>query len=168
MGTTPRDQALDDLTALAAQVCSAPIAWLSLTDDRGEQFTSVTGLLPAETPWDFAFGAPGLPDGALLVVEDATADRRFADSPLVTGAPGIRFYASARLCAPDRLAEGTLCVMAHGPRPLTASQAAGLRTIGRQVLTWLDLRRLRADVLDDRKGCSACSGAARSPWPSLA
>ena len=72
---------------------------------------------------------------------DATQDARFAESPLVTCAPGVRFYAGAPLITPEGAAIGTLCVNDRVPRTLTPVQQEALRVLAGQVMTHLELRR---------------------------
>jgi PAS domain S-box-containing protein len=135
------EQALDDLTALAAHICGAPMATISLVDADRQWFKARIGMPVAETPRDISFCGHAVQQRGLFVVPDAKLDGRFEDNPLVTGDPNIRFYAGAPLVSPDDAALGALCVMDHVPRTLTQSQEQALQVLARQVMTHLELRR---------------------------
>jgi GAF domain-containing protein len=62
----------------------------------------------------------------MLVVEDTAQDARFADNPLVTGEPNIRFYAGRPLLTYDGSAVGTLCIIDRQPRRFTQTERAAL------------------------------------------
>ncbi len=138
---TEPEQALDDLTALAAQICGAPIALISLVDEHRQWFKARIGLDMAETPRDISFCTHAVQQRDLFIVPDATQDERFAGNPLVTAEPRIRFYAGAPLISPEDTALGALCVIDHVPRTLTPGQEQALRVLARQVMTHLELRR---------------------------
>ncbi len=142
---TPPEPAFDDLTLLAAQICRVPIAVVSLVDENRQWFKSIIGLSVTETSRDVAFCAHTIlnPD-ELLEVCDAQIDPRFADNPLVTADPHIRFYAGAPLVALDGLVLGTLCVIDRVPRELNAEQKTALHALSRTVIAQLELRRTLA------------------------
>jgi PAS domain S-box-containing protein len=137
---TPPESEFDDLTRLAAQICDAPIALISLVDADRQWFKSKQGLDANETPRELAFCAHAVHSGELLEVPNATEDERFRDNPLVTGEPDIRFYAGTPLVTGAGLSLGTLCVIDRTPRHLTPQQREALATLGRQVVRQLDLR----------------------------
>jgi len=138
---TAPDQALNDLTLLAAQLCETPIALVSLLDERRQWFAAKIGLDLAETPREVSFCAHALAGQDLLIVPDATRDERFAQNPTVTGEPGIRFYAGAPLITPEGAVLGALCVIDRVPRALTPAREQALRALSRQVMAQLELRR---------------------------
>src|SRR5579863_9840232 len=140
LDTVP-EELFDDLTELAARICEAPIALISLVDDKRQWFKSKVGLSLTETSRDISFCAYAMTQEGLFIVPDATKDPRFAKNPLVTSDPKIRFYAGAPLITPDGHALGTLCVIDKVPRQLRPDQQQALRILSRHVMTQLELRR---------------------------
>jgi diguanylate cyclase (GGDEF)-like protein len=147
------ERSYDGFAKLAAIICETPIALISLLDGSRQWFKANVGLDATETPRDQAFCAHTIIDpGTVMVVNDAAADERFVDNPLVKGDPNIRFYAGAALVTASGLALGALCVIDREPRELSARQLEALETLASEVSMMLQLRRtvgeLERTVLD--------------------
>jgi GAF domain-containing protein len=115
---TPPEQRLDKIVHFASAEFNVPIALVSLVDSNRQWFKARVGLDACETSREISFCGHAILQPDILLIPDALADPRFADNPLVTGAPGIRFYAGAPLVLPSGFAIGTLCLLDTRPRTL--------------------------------------------------
>ncbi|MEK6422973.1 MAG: sensor domain-containing diguanylate cyclase [Burkholderia gladioli] len=123
---TPDEERFDRITRLAKRIFDVPIALVSLVDENRQWFKSCFGLDARETSRDVSFCAHAILAHAPLVIPDATNDPRFADNPLVTGAPHIRFYAGHPIALPDGTNLGTLCLIDTRARTLDGDDLAHL------------------------------------------
>lgn len=133
---TESDPVLDGLARSAALALGCPIALVSLVDERRQWFKARVGLDAQQTPREQAFCAHAIHGDELFEVADAAGDPRFADNPLVTGDPNIRYYAGVPLQVDGRRL-GTLCVIDRRPRRLDAAQRALLNDLARAAEHWL-------------------------------
>ena len=126
---TPPEERFDRITRLAAALLDMPIALVSLVDADRQWFKSVCGLDTTQIPRDIAICGHTILKDELFIVSDARADARFADNPLVTGEPHLRFYAARPLRTAQGDRVGTLCVVDRKPRILTPTQLALLEDL---------------------------------------
>jgi hypothetical protein len=139
---SPPEARFDVVTEAAARAFDVPIALVTLVDDSRQWFKSRHGLDAAETPRAVSFCGHVIASGAPLVVEDARADERFHDNPLVRDGPRIRFYAGQPLCTLDGARVGTLCLIDREPRRLDAAGRETLRALAAAVEDELNAYRL--------------------------
>jgi PAS domain S-box-containing protein len=144
---TAPEPAWDALAELAAQVCGAPIALVTLIDAHRQWHKAKFGIDCLEMPREASFCAHAILQRDLFIVPDARADARFASTPLVTGELGIRFYAGAPLVTPAGHALGALCVLDRTPRELSGAQSEMLRGLARLAVAQLSQRRELSQLL---------------------
>lgn len=137
---TDPEETFDRITRIASAYLKMPIALVSLLDNNRQWFKSRHGIDVDETSREHAFCAHSILTEQVMVINDATKDSRFANNPLVTGKPEIRFYAGAPLRTRDNYNLGTLCVIDRVPRELSELEA--------EILT--DLAGLVVDALGQR------------------
>ena len=142
---TPAEDVFDSAVRQAASICTAPIALISLTDRDRQWFKARIGLETQETPRHLSFCAHAILGRQLLEVSDAFTDERFADSALIAGNPGIRFYAGMPLVTADGMGLGTLCVLGREPRQLDARQRESLQDLASLVTALLESRKTAAE-----------------------
>ncbi|MDP2367142.1 PAS domain S-box protein [Rhodoferax sp.] len=126
---TPSDERFDRITRTAQRLFDVPIVLVSLVDQCRQWFKSAQGLAASETPRDISFCGHAIHADQVFVVENALADARFADNPLVTGPPDIRFYAGAPLSTAGGFRIGTLCLIDKKPRRFPEEDQRALRDL---------------------------------------
>jgi CheY-like chemotaxis protein/HPt (histidine-containing phosphotransfer) domain-containing protein len=126
---TPPEERFDRITRTAAHMFGVPIALVTLVDEERQWFKSCQGVSITETPRNVSFCAYAILGTDVMVVPDARLDPRFADNPLVTGEPFLRFYAGYPLAAANGSRPGTLCVLDTTPRTFSAEDRQLLRDL---------------------------------------
>ncbi|MFN3818423.1 ATP-binding protein [Blastomonas sp.] len=145
-----------DLVAIAQALGNCESAFISIVEEEQQWFKASHGLALTHTPRSIALCDYAIRSPEVMVVLDTTADPRFADNPLVTGPPHIRFYAGAPIINADGYALGTLCLSDSTPRD-HFDHAALLAALARQVAALLELRKqlihqqLAADLAADQR-----------------
>jgi PAS domain S-box-containing protein len=126
---TPSEERFDRLTRIAKQHFDVPIALVSLVDHDRQWFKSRQGLEATETPRNISFCGHAILHSDIFYIPNTLEDPRFADNPLVTGPPDIRFYAGAPLYSENHQRLGTLCIIDNKPREFSQAQLATLRDL---------------------------------------
>ncbi len=143
---TPREAALDRITALAAALFDAPVGLVTLVDEDRIWFKSHHGLDVEQITRESGLCSSAIMQDEVWVVEDALTDERTCSNSLVTGPMGLRFYAGAPLrTASGNL--GTLSVIDVEPRTFDESQQRVLTELAAIVVDILDMRLSAIELL---------------------
>lgn len=149
---TDSEERFDRLTRLATRLFDVPIALVSLVDENRQWFKSRAGLEALETSRDISFCGHSILGDDIFVVEDTLQDVRFADNPLVTGPPDIRFYAGCPLKGAEGYKLGTLCLIDTKPRMFTEDDFSSLRDLAG--MAEQELAVVQLATLDELTGIS--------------
>ena len=128
---TPATAPFDAIAQLAAETFGCPIAFVSLLDENEQWFKAECGLGNRSTSRDIAFCNYTILGTQAFVVEDALKDARFSTNPLVTGPPGVRFYAGVPITTATGYRIGALCVNDTRPRQFSEADIARLHKFGK-------------------------------------
>lgn len=138
---TQADPVFEHLIKLAAEICNTPMAMISLIDRNRQWFYARYGIDIEETDRVHALCAHSILEPGLTEVRDAREDSRFADSPLVTQFPCIRFYAAQPIKSAEGFCIGTVCVAGKEPSGLFDFQRASLKLLAEVVSQLLESRK---------------------------
>jgi len=144
---TPPEERFDRVTRMARRMFGVSTALVSMVDEDRQWFKSRQGLDACETPRNVSFCGHAILGDDIFLVQNALHDERFADNPLVTGDPNIRFYAGCPLRAPDGQKLGTLCIIDSVPREFDHDDATALRDLASLVEG--ELAALRTSTTDE-------------------
>ena len=153
VGTAPEGH-FDAVCRTAQTFFSVPICLVSLVEEHEQWFKAKCGLNVDSTPRAVSFCTHAILSDAVFVVQDATGDPHFAQNPLVTGVPHIRFYAGAPLVLQPGIRIGTLCIIDTAPRTFSAEQRRQLQDLAQIVVAHLRLHetsQASADLASQRE-----------------
>lgn len=123
-------EAFDRLTRLAKRFFQVPLAMVNVVAEHELVARSIDGTANCTYPRNISFCGHTILHSAPLVVADTHQDERFADNPLVTGQPGIRFYAGMPLRLRDGASVGSLCLVDYSPREFSEADLSVLSDLG--------------------------------------
>ena len=136
------EESFDRITRLARTVLQTDIVAVSLIDRDRQWFKSRQGTQLCGSARDISFCTHAIADSVPMIVPDASIDPRFANSPLVTGEPWVRFYLGVPLRTPDGHNIGALCAVDRKPRTPSIEQVAVMQDLALLVIDELELRQL--------------------------
>ncbi|MFO8099048.1 MAG: PAS domain-containing protein [Salinibacter sp.] len=147
----PPTEALDRVTRLATTLFDVPVALVNVIDRNHQHCVSAQGWALDQTDREVSFCNYTIRQDGVMVVQDTREEERFADHPLVTGEPHIRFYAGAPLTAPNGYRLGTLCLIDDAPRAFSSEQRNLLADLAGVVMDELNLRHHASDLAASRR-----------------
>lgn len=148
----PPDRVFDRIASLAARVCEAPMAKVSIVDRGRIWFMAVHGLNPEMrqvAPHD-GLCAEIITDQIPHTMTDALNDPRTADNKFVQ-THQIRFYACAPITTSDGYRLGTVTVMDSRERTASDEARAVLEDLAAIVMEQLEWRLASLDALRDER-----------------
>jgi diguanylate cyclase (GGDEF)-like protein len=140
---TPIQENFERITRITQALFNVPIVSFTLIDSQRQWFKSMQGLDVCETSREVSFCAHVINQDELFVINDALEDPRFADNPLVTRDPKIRFYAGYPVRSADGLRIGSLCIIDKKPRFFTDNELASLKDMAAMIETEISAKRNR-------------------------
>jgi sigma-B regulation protein RsbU (phosphoserine phosphatase) len=149
---TPPEGAFDRIAAMAAKLFGVPMATVSIVDTDRVWFKASLGLAGVQQVGrDPGLCAAVIMESQSYVVSNARLDPRTAMHPLVTGEPGVQFYAAAPIVTSDGHRLGTVCVMDTEPHEATSEQLGMLEDLAAIVMDELELRLSAIHALGDAR-----------------
>jgi DNA-binding CsgD family transcriptional regulator len=141
---TPPEEPFDRLTRIAARALGAPIALVSLVDDRRQFFKSACGLAEPlasrrETPLSHSFCQHVVATAAPLIVSNARVHPLVCGNMAVTEL-GVVAYLGIPLAMPHGLTLGSFCVVDTEPRHWTIDDQQIMTALAASVVSEIALR----------------------------
>jgi len=148
---TPPEERFDRLTSCATKIFHVPISTLTLIDANREWFKSCQGLSKTEGDRAISFCGHALVENEILIIKDTLKDERFADNPMVTGGPHIRFYAGVPIMSADGQRIGVFCIKDAKPREFSKEDQEILEGLASWAELEINLRNLSLSVMEQQK-----------------
>jgi PAS domain S-box-containing protein len=134
-----REKELEDVLNLAASICQAPVALITLMDKDVQYFKFKTGTELDCNLRQHSFCNYLNKEDKSLVVSNLKLDERFTHNPLVNTDKPVLFYAGIPLVTRDGEFIGSLCVLDYTEKVITQTQIDSITILARQVINILEL-----------------------------
>ena len=144
---TPKESTFDIITGLVAEMLQVPHSCVSLVDRNRVWFKSAHGVEVSEVNREAGFCSTLVMTGQKVRhIENAATHPETRNNSLVSGAPGIRFYAGVPLSCPEGHRIGTLCAFGPQPRGFSPAESATLTHLATLVMNEIELRVARRQL----------------------
>jgi hypothetical protein len=130
---TAREERFDRIVASARDLFGVAGASLTFIDCDRQWTKASIGLDPTDGPRGHALGDATVNSGKILVVTDASVDRRFREYSWVAGHSQVRFFAGFPIEAANGQRIGALCIMDSKPRAFSPAESSLLGQLAMQV-----------------------------------
>lgn len=148
---TEREERFDRITRIACKLFDVPIAVISFLEKERQWMKSTQGFDIKEASRKTSFCGHVILSDKMMVVEDATKDRRFYDNPFVLGKPNFRFYLGCPLKVKNYNV-GVFCLIDDKPKSTNAIDKNSISDLIQMVE--LDLESLQIANTDELTGLS--------------
>ena len=141
LGTAP-DAVFDEIVRLTAKLFKVPVALVSLVDEESVEFMANFGLDAPRTVEraDSICSVAVLNDGT-TVFEDLHANPCLLTNPFAARQLNLGFYAGHALKTEAGHNIGSLCIIDHKARQLSAAESRQLTALATVAMNLIDLRR---------------------------
>lgn len=140
--TDKTDAPIQRVVDLARQVLNVPVAAVTLIDADRQWVKASHGISADFIPRHLAFCDETIRRYDAMAIADATDDWRFAENPMVSGAPHMRSYLGVPLTTPDGYNIGSLFVFDDEPRQFDKQQAEILKKLAEIVIEQFELQQI--------------------------
>ena len=139
---TAEEAPFQRVVELVQTILGVPAAAVTLIDGERQWYKAARGISAKSIPRDVSLCNDTITQLGPMAVTDALIDGRFADNPMVTGAPHVRSYLGVPLTTPDGYNIGTLCAIDTEPRPFDAREGEILKKLAEIVVEQFELRQI--------------------------
>ncbi|ARB92978.1 sensor domain-containing diguanylate cyclase [Legionella longbeachae] len=148
---TDKEERFDRVTRIACKLFEVPISVISFLEAERQWMKSTQGLDIKEAARKTSFCGHVILSDEIMVVEDATKDKRFYDNPFVLKKPNFRFYLGCPLQVKGYNV-GVFCLIDDKPRSKIEIDNSVVTDLARIVET--DLEQLQISITDELTGLS--------------
>ncbi|HAU2287415.1 TPA: sensor domain-containing diguanylate cyclase [Legionella pneumophila] len=148
---TEREERFDRITRIACRLFGVPIAVISFLEAERQWMKSTQGFDIKEAKRKTSFCGHVILSDEIMVIEDATKDKRFHDNPFVLGNPYFRFYAGCPLKI-NNYNVGVICLIDDKPKSINDNDKNVIYDLAQMVE--MELESLYLSLTDELTGLS--------------